>query len=194
MWWCAACGVREAGPAPAVRLCRPCAGTVRPVPEFRTPAGLLVRAGAVHEGAARDLVHRLKYRAESPAAGPLVALMARAVEPTPACLVPIPRARVRRIRFGIDPAGELARRLGALLGWPVRYALEPGWWWPSHAGKGRIERARSTGAFRITRSLEAPWVLVDDVVTTGATAAAAAAALDSAEGRVIAAVAAGRVR
>ncbi len=174
-------------------LCAACAGSVRRVPEFRTEGGLLVRAGGHHDGVARALVHRLKYQGEVGAARPLAALMAAVIEPTPGVLVPVPRALLRRARFGIDPAVELAQRLGLLLGWPVRDVLQPAPWWPRHAGKPRSGRASSVPRFRLLRDAGAPTILVDDVVTTGATAAAAAEALGHGPGRVIAAVAAGKV-
>ncbi|MGB5188022.1 MAG: hypothetical protein WBO84_12955, partial [Acidimicrobiia bacterium] len=61
-------------------------------------------AGYQHEGTARRLVHALKYRAVVAAAGPLADAMAERLPSAATALVPIPRARLRAFRYGVDPA------------------------------------------------------------------------------------------
>jgi len=90
-------------------------------------------------------------------------------------LVPVPRAWSRRWRYGVDPAVELARALGRVLALPVLPALAPAWWHRRRAGLAGAKRG--IPRFRPVRATPAGAVLVDDVVTTGATLRAAAAAL-----------------
>ncbi len=153
------------------RLCDSCRRSLRPVPTS-TVAGLLIASAAAHEGVARRLVHLLKYQAMEAAGMTLAELMAPRVPGDAATLVPVPRARARRMRYGVDPARVLADSLAEITGLPVVDCLAPALWWPSHAGMGRSQR-RAPG-FRSLRSAPAGGLLVDDVLTTGATLAAAA--------------------
>jgi predicted amidophosphoribosyltransferase len=116
---------------------------------------------------ARRLTHLLKYHAITAAADLLAHAMAPAVPNGTSALIPVPRALLRRIRHGVDPAIELARRLGAVSGIPVVLALRPQLWWPSHAGRDRASR-RSPG-FRQVLAVPPGAVLIDDVATTGLT-------------------------
>ncbi len=167
MDWCAGCGPV----GPIAHLCEGCRRRLAAAPERRLPGGLLVRGAWRHDGPARRMVLLLKYQAVAGAAALLAAAMAARLPPEAAMLVPVPRARVRAWRHGIDPAVELARALGAATGLPVRHALRPAWWWPRHAGVGRA--GRSPPRFRVGATVERA-VLVDDVLTTGATLEAAA--------------------
>jgi len=134
-----------------------------------------VRSAFVHRGTARLLVHRLKYGGQAAAATLLAAAMAPAVPVGATALVPVPRAWSRRWRYGVDPAVELARALGRVLALPVLPALAPAWWHRRRAGLAGAKRG--IPRFRPVRATPAGAVLVDDVVTTGATLRAAAAAL-----------------
>jgi predicted amidophosphoribosyltransferase len=134
--------------------------------------GLGVRPGLRHAGLARQLVHDLKYRAVAPVAEILAVHMI--VPPTAAVLVPVPRVALRRVRLGVDPAEELARALARRCALPVVFALRSPLWQPGNAGKGRT--GRHPVVFRRTRTVDRA-LLVDDVVTTGATLQAAAMAL-----------------
>jgi predicted amidophosphoribosyltransferase len=137
--------------------------------------GVLVRPALVHEGVARSLVHRLKYDASPAVASVLAAAMAPLVPADAAALVPVPRVIARRWRYGVDPARELTFALGARIALPVVDALRPAVWTARRAGPG----GRPRGHPRFTAVGPAPEsaVLVDDVLTTGATLAAAAAVL-----------------
>jgi predicted amidophosphoribosyltransferase len=132
-----------------------------------TEAGFRIYSAFRHEGTARRLVHLLKYQAITAAADLLAAEMVDRLPPSTAALIPVPRAWIRRARHGVDPAVELAVRLGDRVDVPVVRALRARLWWPAHAGSDRAAR-RSPGFFRVT-SAPTGAVLVDDVATTGLT-------------------------
>ncbi len=166
---CAACG--RLGVAP---LCTSCTGTLTPGRDVVTATGLVIRSGLLHRDAARRLVHNLKYRGIEGAVPALAPAMAARVAPHTPALVPVPRASLRRVRFGIDPARRLAAAVARLTGTEVVDALRPGLWWPRHAT--RPPEARDEPRFRVVAGVPPGSVLVDDVVTTGSTLLAAARA------------------
>jgi ComF family protein len=99
-------------------------------------------------------------------------------------VVPVPLHWVRRLRRGYNQAEELALGLGDSLSLRVRSPLRRVVATPPLARAGRSERARiMKQAFRVDRRrvLEGRTVLlVDDILTTGATCGAAARALKKA--------------
>ena len=133
-----------------------------------------------HSGTGRRLVHRLKYNGLASAADILSAAMAPLVPHDAAVLVPVPRAAARRVTYGVDPAKELARRMSRILDIPVVAALAPPLWWPRHAGREMSQRSAPGFSMRLSKrpSLVGSVVLVDDVITSGATLRGAMAALD----------------
>jgi ComF family protein len=133
---------------------------------------------------ARDLVLALKFGRRTPAARPLGTLLADAVLAAGRpgdLLVPVPISRARFHRRGFDQADEIARVVASRTGIErdaralVRHRdVAP------QSGLSRSRRRRNPrGAFRAVRArVEGRCVLlVDDVVTTGATAGACARAL-----------------
>lgn len=173
-------------------LCSVCRLGLRGAPEVSVGDGLVGVAGYLHEGTARRLVHALKYRAVVAAAAPLADAMADRVPRTTTALIPIPRARLRAFRYGVDPAALLATAVGRRTGLPVVRGILPRWWWRRHAGRSREERSRvvfaASGA-----PVPAGAALVDDVLTTGATARAAATTLRGLPTLVLVATCASRV-
>lgn len=141
----------------------------------------------MHDGAARRLVHNLKYRGLAAAAEVLAAPMAALLPEGTAAVAPVPRVLVRVARYGVDPAGELVLRIGALTGVPVLHRLVRPVWWPRRAGPAPA--GRGTPGFRPRGAAVPGTVLIDDVITTGATLAAAAEVLPEVRWAVTATVA-----
>jgi predicted amidophosphoribosyltransferase len=125
-----------------------------------------------HEGAARRLVHLLKYRGVSSFADMAAEALAPYVPHLP--LVPVPRALTRRIRYGVDPARVLATALARRLDVPVVPALVPHLHRSPRAGR---DHDKAVSLFAVRASPHPEFVLVDDVVTTGATMTAAVRSL-----------------
>jgi predicted amidophosphoribosyltransferase len=148
------------------RLCGRCAAALRPASDRWVEPGVLVRSAFLHDGPARQLVHRLKYDGVASAARVLAGSMAPLVAGASA-LVPVPRTVVRRHRFGIDPGAELAAALAALTGIGVVAALRPEI--VAHARAGRAREDRREPAFRVRGVIPSGAVLIDDVITTGST-------------------------
>ncbi len=150
-------------------MCRRCAGALRSAPD-RWVGGVLVRSAFLHEDPARKLVHRLKYQAM-----PLVGIggvLAPLLPHGVAALVPVPRVTLRRWRYGVDPALELAASLGAASGLPVVKALRAPVW--VHRRAGGAQQSHGIPRFHLAAAVPREAVLVDDVVTTGTTLQAAA--------------------
>ena len=156
-----------------------------------------VIAAASYEGPVRDLVHRLKFRGERTLARPLAGWLAEAVRrrgPSPDRIAGIPLHWRRRWWRGFDQAGLLARHLARDLGVPdegqrlVRLRSTP----PQSLRGGASARAANVaGAFALRPGPVArgTWLLVDDVLSTGATAGECARLLRGAgAARVVVAV------
>lgn len=160
-------------------LCGRCAAQLRPAPDRYLAGAGVVRSAFVHEGVARILVHHLKYRGVV-AAGSLLAQAMAPLVPPDAVIVPVPRLRWRLLRYGVDPALELAAGVSRLTGQPLARLLRA-----PLMGRARAGRAHGTApAFRPRAVPPGGIVLIDDVVTSGATMTAAASVL----GGVVAAV------
>lgn len=208
---CAGC----AEPSGGAPFCETCAGALDPAPPGCLRCGLpgpdptcgacfahppafdAVRAGGLYGGPLADAVLALKYGGRAAAARPLGGWLAsRVALPPGALLVPVPLARARRIARGYDQAALLAGHLAAAAGARrLRGALRRVRDTPPQVGRSRDARARNVaGAFRAEPAQIAglDLVLVDDVVTTGATADAAARALRAAGARSVAVVALAR--
>ena len=159
-------------------------------PEAMADPPVWARARAVasfDEGPVRQLVYRLKYYDRMELARPLGRWMARVgVELLEEAdlLVPIPLHRMRLANRRFNQSMSLARAISQVCGVPVEaFALERAKRSQPQVGLSRIQRAANVqGAFRAPeekRRLIAGRriVLVDDVLTSGATSNAAARVL-----------------
>lgn len=185
---CAACG-RPCRPEAV--LCNRCGRRLAGAEPLlgNGPAGLdRAWSSAPYEGVARDLVAALKFRHLVPVAD----LMADRIEwLAPAhmlsgTIVPVPPAPARLRRRGFDPAGELAGALAERLLVPLQPCLErrgSG----RQVGRRRAERVAHPPRIHACRGAPRSALLVDDVLTTGATLTACARALRAAgSSRVVA--------
>lgn len=153
-------------------LCARCRGELRPAPERILEDGIRLVAAFEHSGVARELVHGLKYRGLTPFADLVVELVAPRVPRLP--IVPVPRTWSRQILYGIDPAREIGLRLARALEVPLWDLLSA----PIHARRrAGGDHSRPPPRFRARETTAGPIVLVDDVVTTGATVRSAARTL-----------------
>ncbi|HVD60013.1 MAG TPA: double zinc ribbon domain-containing protein [Gemmatimonadaceae bacterium] len=158
----------------------------------------------VSAGTGGEVVHALKYSGWKAVAKPMSERIARLswprdVETERAALIPIPLSRSRERERGYNQSAIIARDLSVLWEIPV---------WEDVIERSRATRTQTeltpgerlsnvAGAFRV-RDIAA-WklrgahvVIVDDVVTTGATLAACALALFEAGARIISYVTFGR--
>jgi len=154
-------------------------------------------------GPARACLHALKYDGERRLAGPLGRLMARrwrAVGIGGDVLVAVPVHAARRRERGFDQAELLAHEAGLALGLPVVAALRRAARTTAQHALGRGARAGNVGhAFAVDPALRpavaGKWpVLIDDVVTTGATISACAEALYEAGARAVSGLSLARER
>ncbi len=156
-----------------------------------------------YEGAGREIIARLKYRNARCVVPWLATEMARladarsgpdgpARDATADVVTWVPTTGARRRQRGFDQGRVLAAAVARRLGLPCRRLLrcERG---PAQTGRSRRERLDGPG-YRVERGRAVPprVLLVDDVVTTGATLAAAARGLRQAGARDVTALVAAR--
>jgi len=135
-------------------------------------------SSAPHQGPARELVVALKYR-RLLAAAELMAERIAALAPASTlsgALVPIPTSRTRTLGRGFDSAALLADALAArtpLAVVPCLVRRGRG----RQVGRRRAERLGRPPRFDVRGGAPPSAVVLDDVLTTGATVTAAARAL-----------------
>ena len=185
---CAACDRPGASPCPA------CHAALRPPAPEPDPPGL---AGLVallrYEGPARALVAQVKYRNRRQAVTWLADGLAVRLEAGRFDVVTWAPTTPEHVRArGFDHGELLARAVARRLGVPARSLLRRAGG-PTQTGRPARERRSDGPSFTPSGALEGVRVLVvDDVVTTGATLRAAASALRHGAGAAVTVAAAAR--
>jgi predicted amidophosphoribosyltransferase len=143
----------------------------------------------LYAGPARAALIRLKFsgwRSSASILAPGLAVAARSapirtIRPT---VTWVPLGRRRKRARGFDQAEALAMALGAEMGWPVERLLTRAAETSPQARRGGLARRKALAGAFVAVATPPPFVvLVDDVLTTGATAAACAEALTHAGAR-----------
>ncbi len=191
----------------ALELCASCLKRIPPIPAPRCPHCLLphatpaggdypcevclrdplplgrVTALGMYDGALREAVHRFKFRNAIGLQRPLGTLLAQhlaAGDPLPARVVPVPLHRTRLRQRTYNQAQLLAAMLARHLPLEMdaRLLVRAAETLPQQQLPLEERRSNVRGAFSVTRRLEGEsLLLVDDVMTSGATVRSCATAL-----------------
>jgi ComF family protein len=180
--FCDGCGAPFAHDLGPGATCAACAA--------RTPSFDRARAACIYDEHARDLILKLKHADRTDLAGLFAHWIARAaadILPDQDAIVPAPLHPLRLLSRRYNQAAEIARPLARLSG--IRYFADPVVrvrHTPSQGGKSADGRRRNmAGAFVVPARWRAKVagkriLLIDDVLTTGATAEGCARALKAA--------------
>jgi predicted amidophosphoribosyltransferase len=179
---CAGCSAPDRG------VCDECLRALAPDPSVRAVGRVRVWTGMRYELVGRRVILALKEEGRTDVARalarPLSAALDRALDDAPrgAEVVAVPTSRPAYRRRGYDPVRLLLRRAGHH-GARVLVAARAS---KDQKTLGVAERAENrAGAFTATRRLDGrTFVIVDDVLTTGATLADAVRAIEAAGGVV----------
>jgi len=190
--WCDCCG------EPLLSWRGPHTGTRCPRCGDAPPHFDRARAVGLYDGALRLIIRALKYQGHQSLGAPLGLLMRQAGHDLLAeaeAVVPVPLHPWRRLRRGFNQADELARRLGLPVWRPLR-RRSPGV--PQAGLPADQRRMNARDAYTLSWRWQTTWrvprrvVLVDDVMTTGATLDACSAMLRQAGVQWIGALTAAR--
>ena len=171
---CPVCGVPQDDsllPALRPRRCVHC--------RERPPPFAFATAPYLHGGALAEAIHRLKYEHREDLGASLSVLFEACSPPRADCIAPIPLHPSRLRERGYDQARLLSDGAGKRFRLPVLSLLERVRPTGQQVGRDRAARERNLrGAFAASEKAKGLRVcIVDDVLTTGATASAAAEAL-----------------
>lgn len=168
------------------------------------PEGILqLEWCAAFSGPVRSAIHALKYGGDRRAAGPLAAAMAArwlSAGRGGDLLTWVPVHPTRKRERGFDQAELLCRTMAAQLGLPVLGSLQRHHRTVAQHALGRAQRAANVGEAFVVPPAWRPmvagrWVVVvDDIVTTGATLASCARALLDGGAAAVSALAVARER
>lgn len=180
---CAGCGAEGSA------LCAACASALEArIGVTDLPGVGPVTAALAYDGVARTMLLALKEPGRAGLAASLaapfaVAATAALTAAPDAVIAAIPSSRAARRRRGYEPVRLLATRAGIRLAQVFRPARPHA----AQKGLGVAERARNLeGVFALARPVDGQrMMLLDDVVTTGATLAAAAEVLRAGGAEVV---------
>jgi ComF family protein len=179
---CVACSAHAGAVEP---LCASCRGELRWLPpDLASACGVEVWAPLAYEGPARAIVKALKFGRVARLAEAMAAQIAANAPPhvlASGALVPVPLHPARLRRRGLNQAERLASATAARTDLAVADCLARSGDRSTQVGRDRRERLRGiAGSVHVRGVVPTEAILVDDVITTGATLAACAEALRSA--------------
>ena len=176
---------------PDAELCDACRGALRPHVQRRDDASAPVRAGLAFDGVAARVMRALKEDGRTALARDLAPALAAALAALPgargAVVVPVPTSRASFRRRGFRVAELVARRADV----PVRRLLVTARQSGDQRGLDIAARRRNVAGSLVAtaEAASARVIVLDDVVTTGATVDEAVRALRAAGAEVVGAVA-----
>lgn len=175
--------------------CDVCLRSAIAVHRRSTPGGSVVQAAAHYRGSVRAAVITYKEHGHLALATPLGRLLAAAVlagigeaPVSTVLLVPVPSTRAATRSRGHDHAYRLARRSAAAVGVSAKAVLNWGRPVSDQSTLSVLDRSQNVSGAMVARPPAvpgAPVVLVDDVMTTGATLDEGLRALTSTGYRVV---------
>jgi ComF family protein len=183
-------------------LCERCRGALAPYPRDpeRLPASLDgVRVAFVFASPLREVVHQFKYRRVRRLAQPLGRLMAAHLAARPLAIdavLPVPLHPQRLAERGFNQAEDLACEVARALGQPLARGLERARATGQQAQLDARQRADNVRGAFCWRAGAPPRriLIVDDVLTTGATIGACAETLREAGAEAVYGLALARSR
>lgn len=160
-------------------LCPTCSKALEAMRLFPEESGMgnEVRCTYRYDGVAKELVLLLKEDRNAFAAHALAAGMAKSLAemqmPPNTVITWVTMPAIRLKQRGIDHGYELSRAVGLRCSLPVKQLLKRKPWVHTQRGLNREKRLQNlSGTFSCTERLNGPVLLIDDVLTTGATSAA----------------------